>query len=531
MKKRAEMNSREILFIGIISLIFGLSLVFAGSFTSVVTPNTVNESVSGIYNFTINNTASDKNLTQVKIILPSTGGFSFTSGSNGTSASNTNFTNTSSVLIWTNTTASGFVLNQTSQYFWINSTATTPGNYNFTINVTDTSGIVNTTNVAVTINDTTAPNYTAFVGPGLTASANLSQSSIPINISATDNGVINSIVIRLYNSTRNQINSSTNSSTPSSWFFNFTGLPEGIYYVNATVNDTYNNVNNTATLTITLDTTYPLINYGTGIEVDNYNASRTWVYVNVSVTEANEKNITFLLFNSTGQVNSTTYTDGTRTINWTGLSNGAYTYNVTVRDYAGNSNTTSTRTITLDTVLPTNIEFGTGTGVDYANLSQSNIYINITNVTETNEKNITFNIYYSNGTSVNSTTYTNKTRLINVTGLANGNYKYNVTVYDYAGNKNSTSTRTITLDTTYSLISFGANTEVDYANKSQTNIYVNTTFTEINFKNITFTLKNDTGTVNTTTFTTATYTINWTSLPNNNYNYYVNITDSANNKN
>jgi len=59
------------------------------------------------------------------------------------------------------------------------------------------------------------------------------------------------------------------------------------------------------------------------------------------------------LYNSTGQVNSTTYTDGTRTINWTSLPDGTYTYNVTVIDIAENSNTTSTRTLTLDTTNPT----------------------------------------------------------------------------------------------------------------------------------------------------------------------------------
>ncbi len=90
---------------------------------------------------------------------------------------------------------------------------------------------------------------------------------------------------------------------------------------------------------------------------------------------------------------------------------------------------------------------------------------------------------------------------------------------------------TITFDNTNPLISFGDGTEVDFENKSQSNIYVNVTWTETNFNNITFSLYNDTNTVNSTTFTASTFLINWTNLDENNYTYEVNITDKSNNKN
>jgi len=101
------------------------------------------------------------------------------------------------------------------------------------------------------------------------------------------------------------------------------------------------------------DTTNPLISIGTGTEADYANKSQSFVYANVSVTEPTEVNITFLLFNSTGQVNSTTLTDSSRTINWTSLPDGNYTYNVTIYDNAAQSNTTTTRRISLDTANPT----------------------------------------------------------------------------------------------------------------------------------------------------------------------------------
>ena len=74
--------------------------------------------------------------------------------------------------------------------------------------------------------------------------------------------------------------------------------------------------------------------------------------MNVTVTEINEKNITFFLYNTTGLVNRTEFTNANRTINFTGLVDNLYYYNVTLFDFAGNSNNTETRTVTLDTLRP-----------------------------------------------------------------------------------------------------------------------------------------------------------------------------------
>jgi len=351
MKKSVKNESR----IAFASLILFSAIILTISFVlgaHVITPSTggtsysVDEDTGFIYNITVNNTDTIEtaNITQVNITIPNT--FSFLADSNGTDAGTHTFTNTSTVLSWDN---DGLVMNLTWKYFWFNATASTPGSYNLTISTTNATG-TETTNISVTINDTTDPSSIEFVSPTESDNANLSQSNIAINVTAEDNGVIDTIIARLFNSTNNQINSSTSSTSP--LFINFTGLSDGVYYFNATVNDTYGNSNSTSTRTLTLDTTNPLIDYGTGTESDNANLSQSNVYVNVSVTETNEKNITFLLYNSTGQVNSTTYTDGTRTINWTSLPDGTYTYNVTVIDIAENSNITSTRTLTLDTTNP-----------------------------------------------------------------------------------------------------------------------------------------------------------------------------------
>ena len=89
------------------------------------------------------------------------------------------------------------------------------------------------------------------------------------------------------------------------------------------------------------------------------------------------------------------------------------------------------------------IDFGVKTEINGANVSRNWIYVNVT-FKETNFKNITYWLY--NSTSlVNRTTYTTQRRVINWTNLPLGNYSYNVTIYDRANNRNSTSTRQIQL--------------------------------------------------------------------------------------
>ena len=71
-------------------------------------------------------------------------------------------------------------------------------------------------------------------------------------------------------------------------------------------------------------------------------------------------NISFLLYNSSGVVNLTTFSlldvsaNGRNTsFNFTSfIVNGNYTYNISVTDFAGNVNWTATRTLTIDTIAP-----------------------------------------------------------------------------------------------------------------------------------------------------------------------------------
>ncbi len=138
--------------------------------------------------------------------------------------------------------------------------------------------------------------------------------------------------------------------------------------------------------------------------------------------------------------------------------------------------------------------------------------------------------WYSNFSGVwNSSAVDCGTNFTDVISLEGSNI-WTLYMNDTFGNLNSINI-TFFKDTIYPLISFGDGTEDTATNFSRNWIYINTSWTETNLVNITFFLYNDTGIVNSTTYTTAVYSINLTNLIDNNYSYEVNITDVANNKN
>jgi len=203
----------------------------------------------------------------------------------------------------------------------------------------DTANNIGSASVTFTA-DTIKP-LISFVTP-TTASGNYSRNWIAANVTATDTN-LQTIVVRLYNSTYIQINSSSSSTSP--LFINFTSLADGTYYLNATANDTIGNSNSTETRTILLDTIKPLIaityplntTYNINVSSLNYTLSDTnlqacWYSLNLGVT-------------------NTSVACGT---NLTGLTSneGSNTWKVYANDTLGNTNSSSV-TFTKDTAVPT----------------------------------------------------------------------------------------------------------------------------------------------------------------------------------
>jgi hypothetical protein len=351
---------------------------------------------------------------------------------------------------------------------------------------------------------------------------NRSETNVYVNISIVEINEAN-VTFGLWNTT-GLVNSTTLSAGTRE--FNWTSLSDGVYYYNVTVRDLVNQVNYSETRSITLDTSFPEIDYGIGTDIDGVNRSRTWIYVNVTVDELLESNITFRLWNSTDEVNSTVYFDGTREINWTGLSEGNYTYNVSVVDIFGRVNSTETRIITLDTTLP----FGNLTtpgNESLTNITSQNLTVNVSDFVGLD--NVTLNVYNETGDLINSTTVSvsGTEALIGIVYefLYDGIFTWFYQVYDVAGNLFTTGNNTITIDTTTPGIYFGEVTEENFANKSRDWIFVNVSVVELNEANITFGLWNSTGIVNSTTLGAGNRSVNFTGLEEGLYYYNVTVID------
>jgi len=345
-----KISIRTIFLTTILLSIFFTTLALANHVIKTSTGTTsysVNEDVSYIYNISVNISDANQpaNVTQVNITIPSS--FTFILNTNGTNVVAYVLTNSTNTLSWTNT--SFYLLNGTDvKLFWFNASAATPGNYNITVRTVNSSGTF-ASNISVTVNDTTAPDTFTFTSPVETDGANISKRGIEVNVSATDNGVIDRIVIRLFNSSQSLINTSTSTAAAASYFVNFTGLSDGFYYFNATVNDTFNKFNNSATRLVNLDTTAPNITLASPSDA----ASSTTSDYNFtfSVNESNYIPSCILIINDNIFNNITTLniTGGTNGMYNSSFSVATYNWSVNCTDSAGNTGNSTKRTFTVTT--------------------------------------------------------------------------------------------------------------------------------------------------------------------------------------
>lgn len=194
--------------------------------------------------------------------------------------------------------------------------------------------------------DTIAPNIN-FVFPTENSGIAKNKNYIEVNVTAVDSGSeLDKIIIRIYNSS-GYLNYTNNSAT-SPFYVNVSGLIDGLYFYNVTVNDTAGNTNSTETRNITLDTTYPSFsNYwdnnatlvGSGIALFNVTVANTNGTVFLEINGNN-----YTATNSTSDVyNVSVYlANGTYSYYWSSWGNGAiHNYNIsTIRSYTVNNTDT-----------------------------------------------------------------------------------------------------------------------------------------------------------------------------------------------
>jgi len=226
--------------------------------------------------------------------------------------------------------------------------------------------------------------------------------------------------------------------------YSLSGVADGNQTINVYANDTAGNLALNNSYVVQLDSTNPAIEYTTGTPANNANLNQDYIFVNVTASDPSFSNITYTLFNSTSPVNVTTYTTLITSINWTSLPDETYTYNVTIVDLFLNTNSTPTRTVSLDTVFPqfTNHQRSPTT----PNEDQS-VQINVT-VTEQNKDTVL--LEFNNGTAKNYTVTTSVGDEFFFT-INTGNYTAHdsITYYWYAndttGNLNKSAQQSFTV--------------------------------------------------------------------------------------
>jgi len=306
------------------------------------------------------------------------------------------------------------------------------GNVTWTINCTDSAGNTGAGEVWIYTVDTIYP--TISFESDTTAAGNHNQNWIYVNVTANDTN-FNSTIITLYNSTMGWIQR-VEELASKNLAYNFTGLSDGTYYINATTSDLAGNVNNTATRNITLDTTSPRINL-------TYPRNTTYTSViasiNYTLTEINQQTCWF--YNGTA---NNTITCGQNITANISSSQGSNTWIVYANDSTGNMNSSSI-TFFVDSINPT-INFTSPTEISgLTNSTRNYLLVNVT-ANDTNLKNITIRLYNSSRTIINSTNSTTSPLYANFSNLADGTYYLNATACDNAGNCNNTETINITID-------------------------------------------------------------------------------------
>ncbi|NPE29092.1 fibronectin type III domain-containing protein [Methanococcoides sp. SA1] len=268
-----------------------------------------------------------------------------------------------------------------------------------------------------------------------TVAGNYGRDWVLGNISFSDSW-INSSAIYLYDESV-LVTSSASDVSPHS--FNFTGLADGSYQMNASVWDLAGNVNNTGARAILLDTTDPEIIFDSST-LEEGNHSQDWIFGNVTASDnLGIANITFYLYNSTGLLNSTSYSGNNLSVNFTSLPTGMYYLNASVEDFAENIVMTGTNIYGIDAI---DMEI---TNVGVTSLSDDSATI----AWDTNE-NANSTVYY--GMDANLVLSVSKTPFIIDHSIILDNleqntpYYYKVESYDIFGFNNSSDIGTFTTD-------------------------------------------------------------------------------------
>lgn len=184
-----------------VSLLLAAGAARAATYTVTMEQAVINAGTSNVLvNFTITNPSVD--VGTVTFILPS--GFSYYGGGHGTNSS-ASFSPTPTPS-WANTTTTPTVAAGEAGVFWFRvATPTTAAAYPFNTSVTDSAGVYTSSNVSVTVQDISAPVFTANSTSPSAPTQYAPVKNYTFNVTCTDNVAVDRMVFE-WNQTTNYTN-------------------------------------------------------------------------------------------------------------------------------------------------------------------------------------------------------------------------------------------------------------------------------------------------------------------------------------
>ncbi len=229
-------------------------------------------------------------------------------------------------------------------------------------------------------------------------------------------------------------------------FYNVTfSITDLIGRYNATIvaSDGVGNVNKTeSTFFSVIDVIAPAIDFVTPTEANNTVLARNNILVNITTSDdVSVANLTIYLYNVTDKYNESTSTTSPFFRNFTGLSEGNYTFNATATDTSNNRNSTQTRFVIIDITRPSVTNISPVSNANIARLVVVRINASITDLIGVSS--VRANVTLPNGTLttkimsfLSENTYNATFPITDLVG------RYNVTIIanDTANNVNGTET-------------------------------------------------------------------------------------------
>jgi hypothetical protein len=365
--------------------------------------------------------------------------------------------------------------NQSNRYATQNFTSLADGNHTFKAYTQDRAGNVNSTETRTATVDTTDP-VIKLDNP--TNDTWQTTQSITFKYTPTDAHLKNCTLYGNFGGTwaANQSNATVTSGSQDTITLTLTN---GTYLWNVLCYDySGNNAFNSTNYTVSVDSV--ILDITLNAADNSYSTSNTYVNFNWTVIDNLDDNMTCnVTINSTVNVSNIGALNNTPTnYSISGFTSGDYAWNITCWDSANNTNTSITRTFTIDTATPS-VTLNKPENDTYFN--QTNVVFNYTPSGNNLDACVLWGDWSGSWAKneTNSTPISGLSIIVNLT-LTNGYYTWNAICNNTAGTTAWGANSTFGVDTVYPTISFENPTDANNSNISTDAIYVNVSVNDTN---------------------------------------------------